>query len=206
MRLIDETTLPDKEARYDLFETGSELLGQAGYVSIGIDHFAKSYDSMSIAAKNGTLSRNFQGYTTDKTDVLIGIGASSIGKIQNHYIQNAVDMPHYREAILSGQLTAQKFCPISKQDNLHGAVIERLMCDFKVDLGEQCIKAGFSETYLDYKLNQFEEFIEDGLMTISNKRVITIHPSAKHIVRIICSVFDEYMVKMSDVPRHAKAI
>jgi oxygen-independent coproporphyrinogen-3 oxidase len=206
MRLIDEASLPDKNMRYDLFETGSNLLEKAGYLSIGIDHFAKSGDSMAVAAQKETLHRNFQGYTTDRTDALIGIGASSIGKMPEGYVQNAVDMPHYREAILAGKLAVQKFCPISLQDKLHGAVIERLMCDFKVDLGSECIRAGFPENYLDKYLSDLEEFKNDELIEITNKRNIKISPNAKHIVRIICSVFDEYMVKISDTPRHAKAI
>lgn len=206
MRLIDETSLPDKNMRYDLFETGSDLLEKAGYLSIGIDHFAKIGDSMSIAAQNETLHRNFQGYTTDRTDALIGIGASSIGKMPSGYVQNAVDMPHYREAILAGKLAVQKFCPISSQDKLHGSVIERLMCDFKVDLGSECIQAGFPENYLDKYLSDLEDFKNDELLEITNNRHISIKPSAKHIVRIVCSVFDEYMVKISDTPRHAKAI
>lgn len=206
MRLIDETSLPDKNMRYDLFETGSDLLEKAGYLSIGIDHFAKIGDSMSIAAQNETLHRNFQGYTTDRTDALIGIGASSIGKMPLGYVQNAVDMPHYREAILAGKLAVQKFCPISLQDKLHGSVIERLMCDFKVDLGSECIQAGFPENYLDKYLSDLEDFKNDELIEITNNRHISIKPSAKHIVRIVCSVFDEYMAKISDTPRHAKAI
>jgi coproporphyrinogen III oxidase-like Fe-S oxidoreductase len=80
------------------------------------------------------------------------------------------------------------------------------MCDFKVDLGSECIQAGFPENYLDKYLSDLEEFKSDELIEITNTRHIRIKPSAKHIVRIVCSVFDEYMVKISDTPRHAKAI
>lgn len=206
MRLIEEAALPDKSARYDLFETGASLLEEAGYVAIGIDHFAKPDDKMSIALKTGKLNRNFQGYTTENTDALIGIGASSIGKLPAGYVQNAVAMPHYRDAILAGKLPVQKFCPITAEDKLRGAVIERIMCDFNVDLGEICEKYNFPITTLDYKLSDLTEFINDGFVTLTNQRTITITPSARQLVRIIASIFDEYLERVSDTPRHAKAI
>lgn len=206
MRLIDESALPCQSERYDLFETGSYELQKSGYTPIGIDHFAKPNDHMTQALKSGNLHRNFQGYTTDKTDALIGIGSSAIGRFKNGYVQNAIDMPHYTESILSGNLAARKYYNISNQDKLCGTIIERLMCDFKVDLGEYCHQYGYPTDYLDSKLPELEKFEKDGLITITEKRKITIHPEAKQIVRVICCIFDEYFVNMNETLRHAKAI
>jgi len=206
MRLIDEGALPDQNLRYDLFETGAKKLQDSGYIAIGIDHFAKADDAMSIALKDGKLNRNFQGYTTDNTDALIGIGASSIGKFKEAYVQNAVAMPHYRDAILNGKFSTQKYCPISSEDRLRGDIIERLMCDFKVDVGLLCAKYNMPVSHLDKSLHELNSFVTDGFVSLTNERVITIHPSARHLVRVVCSAFDEYLPKATDAPRHAKAI
>lgn len=206
MRLIDENALPDQNARYDLFETGARKLQQAGYVAIGIDHFAKPDDTMSVALRQGKLHRNFQGYTTEATDALIGIGASSIGKFPDGYVQNAVAMPQYKDAILGGHFPAQKYCPLSQEDRLRADIIERLMCDFSVDIAELCIRHGYPDSHLDGRLKDLQEFINDQFVTITNHRTIHINPLARQLVRVICSVFDEYMAKMADTPRHAKAI
>ncbi len=210
MRLIDESALPDNHARYDLFETGARKLSDAGYVAIGIDHFAKKDDPMTIALQNGNLHRNFQGYTTETTDALIGIGASSIGKFPDSYVQNAVAMPHYRDAILGGHFAAQKYCPLSNEDKLRGDVIERLMCNFNVDLANVCTSYGYPENYLDDELQALQGFVNDGFISITDQRTIHINPLTRQMVRVVCSVFDAYMTKPSEAqcvtPRHATAI
>ena len=206
MRLIDENALPDNQARYDLFETGARKLQEAGYVAIGIDHFAKRDDAMAIAQRQGELHRNFQGYTTDKTDALIGIGASSIGKFPDGYVQNAVAMPHYKDAILGGRFAVQKYCPMTTEDKLRGEIIEKLMCDFKVDVADICVSHGYPENHLDARINELQEFVKDKFVSITDQRIVHINPLARQLVRVICAVFDEYMVKTPDTPRHAKAI
>ena len=206
MRLIDENALPDNNARYDLFEMGAGKLQEAGYVAIGIDHFAKKDDSMAMALQAGRLRRNFQGYTTENTDALIGIGASSIGKFADGYVQNAVAMPHYKEAILGGRFAAQKYCPLSAEDKLRSDLIERLMCDFTVDVGQMCVQHGYEDHHLDAQLAELQDFINDGFVSVTDRRIIHINPLARQLVRVVCSVFDEYMAKTSTPQRHAKAI
>jgi oxygen-independent coproporphyrinogen-3 oxidase len=206
MRLIDEKALPDNTARYDLFETGARKLQEAGYVAIGIDHFAKKDDSMTTALRQGNLHRNFQGYTTEATDALIGIGASSIGKFPDGYVQNAVAMPHYKDAILSGRLAAQKYCPLTAEDKLRADIIERLMCEFKVDVADICVLHGYPENHLDHRLHQLQEFVADRFVAITDQRTIHINPLARQLVRVVCAVFDEYIATQSDTPRHAQAV
>lgn len=206
MRMIDESALPNQSLRYDLFEIGSQKLHESGYIPIGIDHFAKKDDVMTKHLENSTLHRNFQGYTTEQTDALIGIGASSIGKLLNGYMQNAIALNQYRDAILAGRFAVQKFCPLSREDILRADIIEQLMCNFKVDIGKACLDHGFPVGHLDYLFPDLYEFIADGFMSIVNERSFHITPLARQLVRVICGVFDEYLQKTHDTPRHAKAI
>lgn len=206
MKLIDEGTLPDNSLRYDLFETGAKLLQQAGYTAIGIDHFAKADDPMVTALRENRLHRNFQGYTVDETDALLGIGASSIGKLPQGYIQNAVDMPHYQEAILDTSLSARKVCPIDDEDRLRADVIEQLMCYFTADIAALCKKYGFTENHLDECLDSIRENIDSVFYTLNDNRVLSLNAETRQMVRIICAEFDAYLAKVTDKPRHAKAI
>ena len=203
MTLIDEGSLPDKDLRYDLFSTGEEKLIEHGYVPIGIDHFAKKGDSL---ARCATLHRNFQGYTTDGADALIGIGASSISKLPEGYVQNAVDMPLYEESIRSGRLSARKICILSPEDRLRAEIIERLMCDFKVDIPYLCRKYGVKKNHFDTVLTKLEGFMEKNMLVISEEKTLTIMPHARLVARLICSEFDAYFSTEPKKPRHAKAV
>lgn len=206
MTMLDETTLPDKDLRYDLFDMGESKLIENGYVPIGIDHFAKPDDSLSIAAKDGQLKRNFQGYTTDTADALIGIGSSSIGKFPEGYTQNAVDMPIYQESILGGELPVHKFCTLNKDDNLRASVIEHLMCDFKADIPSLCLEYGYKENHLDHIFEKLESLKSKNMLSITDNKVITIEPHARLVARLICAEFDTYYTAKMEKPMHAKAV
>ncbi|MCB9983699.1 MAG: oxygen-independent coproporphyrinogen III oxidase [Rhodospirillales bacterium] len=207
MRLIDENALPDKTMRFDLFEAGAQTLEHAGYIPVGIDHFAKKDDALVRASKEGRLRRNFQGYTDDAADALIGIGASSIGFLPGGYVQNAVDMPVYRERVLAGKLTVAKYCPIDDEDRLHAGVIERLMCDFGVDVGAQCAAYGFAQEHLDSEIEAVVRYADLGFIEIDGRR-LKMNPKARMMVRIIASVFDAYIPNVDALApqRHSKAI
>ncbi|MGB0719180.1 MAG: oxygen-independent coproporphyrinogen III oxidase [Bdellovibrionales bacterium] len=205
MRLIDEGALPDKDLRYDLFQIGSHALIEAGYMPIGIDHFAKAGDSLCAAAQNGTLHRNFQGYTTDACETLIGLGVSSIGQMPQGYTQNAPDLPGYKAAIESGVLPVKKYCPTGDEDRLRAGVIARLMCDFRVDVYEQCRKFGFDDAHLDADLARLQTYETLGFITIDGG-VVTVTPQARLMVRSICAVFDSYLTAQDATPRHAQAV
>ncbi len=206
MRLIEQHTLPDKDLRYDLFTAGEEKLAGYGYVPIGIDHFAKKDDPLAKAAQDGSLHRNFQGYTSDSADALIGIGASSIGKFPQGYVQNAVDMPIYEESILSGTLPVAKFCMLSSEDRLRADIIEHLMCGFKVDVPTICSAHGFAENHLDDVLTNLEGFVQQNLLVISEEKVLTLMPHARLVARLICAKFDTYYSCAPKKDRHAKAV
>ncbi|MCB1652159.1 MAG: oxygen-independent coproporphyrinogen III oxidase [Alphaproteobacteria bacterium] len=208
MRLIPDQSLPQKEIRYDLFEKGSNLLQEAGYLPVGIDHFARPDDELIKAYKNKTLRRNFQGYTTDNADVMLGLGASSIGKLTGGYVQNSPDMPVYTQAILDGHLPTVKSCAITAEDRLRADVIEQIMCFFEVNLPEICKKHGVPTETFTADLDKLTPWIEDGLVTLSDEQTITIAENARPtLTRLVSAAFDAYLPAQDPAtPRHARAI
>ncbi len=131
--LIPTEDLPDPVARLQLFETAGEVLKWDGYDPIGIDHFARREDSLSVAARQGQLRRNFQGYTDDSCDVLIGVGASAISKFPQGFVQNAASTAAYQKAVRAGELPTGRGHILTNEDRLRSHIIERLMCDFGFD-------------------------------------------------------------------------
>lgn len=206
MRLINEQDLPDKSLRFDLFETGSEILKNAGYIAIGIDHFARPEDNLTKALEHKKLNRNFQGYTTDTNETLIGIGASSISRFKNGYVQNAVDMPLYEKAILSGKPSWKKLCPLSKDDHIRAKVIESLMCYLHVDLAKIRQEFSLDPDYFDYDLGALSDYVAEGLVSITDNDYISIEPDARTATRLIAAVFDHYYSANQTQQKHAKAI
>ena len=133
-RLIDEGRLPDAGARMGLFEAAIARFVDRGFVAIGLDHLALPSDAMAIAAREGRLERNFQGYTAEPAGVLLGIGASAIGTLPAGYVQNAARTRDYRAAIAAGRFAVARGIAMTDDDRLRQRVIERLMCDMEVDL------------------------------------------------------------------------
>ena len=205
MRLIEEQALPGKALRYDLFETGARALQDLGYVAIGIDHFAKADDPLALAARQGRLLRNFQGYTDDVSAALVGIGASSISRFEQAYVQNAVSMTDYSAAIQAGRLPGAKICPMDRDDIIHAAVIERIMCDFTVDLNRVTDDYGLSPDYFDACLGQLQDFADQGFVGIDGG-IVSIAPQARPLTRLVAAAFDQYLKPADDTPRHARAI
>ena len=115
--------------RLALFEMAEARLTPAGYARIGIDHFAQRGDRMGAAALSGRLRRNFPGYTTDRAEVLIGLGASSISRFPQGYVQNAAATAQWTRAVREGRLPAARGVVLSEDDRLRGEAIERLLCD-----------------------------------------------------------------------------
>jgi len=207
MRLIDEGALPEKDLRYDMFRAGESRLIEAGYVPIGIDHFAKPGDSLIKAYQDRTLTRNFQGYTDDHSTALIGIGASSIGKTQYMYFQNHAEMPQYKKSILASQLPINKACPITSEDRLRADIIEQLMCYMHVDLKEICRKYDVHPSHFDTELERLQSYEKVGFLRISEDFEIEIHMEARLMARMICATFDEHLNRRAaEEPRHAQAI
>jgi oxygen-independent coproporphyrinogen III oxidase len=202
-RLIDESALPGREARAGQFRAAAARLLEAGYVAIGIDHFARRSDSLVIAQREGRLQRNFQGYTTDDAATLLGFGASSIGSLPQGYVQNAVSIGAWRTAIRDGMLAVVRGLALDSEDRVRRAIIERLMCDFAVDLDQLCSRLGWPADLLQPELDALAPLVDDGLVE-RDGRVIRVTARGRPLVRVVCAAFDAYLG--AGAGRHSRAI
>ena len=202
-KLIHDAALPDAAERLDQSEAAAERLLGEGYVRIGLDHFALPTDTLAVAAFEGRLHRNFQGYTTDAAGTLLGLGASAIGSLPQGFVQNAAQETAWRAAVGAGDLPIARGVAITDDDRFRGAIIERLMCDFDVDLAAICAAHGRSVADLAEALSRLEPFERDGLIRHEGVRLM-ITERGRILVRSVCAVFDAHLAP--DAQRHAKAI
>ncbi|MDP9733281.1 UNVERIFIED_ORG: oxygen-independent coproporphyrinogen-3 oxidase [Rhizobium sp. SORGH_AS260] len=190
--LIPEHALPDVTERYRQMTMAGEMLRQAGYSQIGIDHFARATDTLSQAAQAGALRRNFQGYTTDNADALIGLGASSIGRLPQGYVQNMVATGEYQRMVGEGGLAAVKGIELSQDDHLRSHVIERLMCDFSIDLSDLQHRFGKVSHSVRDQAQQFAAGDRDGLVRL-DADIFAVTEVGRPFVRNIAAIFDTYL-------------
>ncbi|MGB0854737.1 MAG: oxygen-independent coproporphyrinogen III oxidase [Pikeienuella sp.] len=188
-RVIDGDTLPDAEQRIDLFDDADSALRSRGYVPIGFDHYALPGDSMAKAAANGQLRRNFQGYTDDVSDVLIGLGASAISRLPQGYAQNAPATSAYLGRIESGDMAAARGLAFSRQDKWRGHAIERLMCDFAIDFDAPEIRANATDAEIEQALAAFAAFDAEAVSVVGAK--VSIAEPYRSYVRNFAGVLDE---------------
>lgn len=197
-RLIDTASLPGAAERLEQARVAADVFAGHGYQAVGLDHFALPEDELSIAAREGRLRRNFQGYTTDDADALIGVGASSIGKLPQGFVQNASDVAGYSRSIANGTLATVKGLTLSDDDILRAAVIERLMCDLALDLNSFGGVARFAS-----EMTALEDLAAQGLVGIDGARVTVTEPG-RPFVRIVAAVFDTYLAAAQK--RHSIAV
>ena len=191
-RLIPEHALPRGDQRFEQSRAAADVLVGAGYVPVGLDHFAKTDDPLAQQQRAGRLHRNFQGYTTDESGTLIGFGASAIGTLPEGYVQNTPSAVAYRAAIAAGQLATARGCALTEEDRLRRDVIERLMCDLKLDLAERC-EAHYSDAdRFAAELSKLDVLADDGLLERAGHK-ISIPERARPLVRTVCAVFDAYL-------------
>jgi oxygen-independent coproporphyrinogen-3 oxidase len=202
-RKIGEAALPDGAARHAQAEAIAAALIEAGYVRIGLDHFARPDDELARAFANGALHRNFQGYTTDACDTLLGFGASSIGRLAQGYVQNAVLIGDYQRRIAEGRLATGKGRPFAPEDRLRAAVIERIMCDHRVDLDQICVPFGADPDQLLGDSVALDQLVADGIAR-RDDRVIVLADEARPLVRVLAAAFDQYLGQAP--ARHSRAV
>jgi oxygen-independent coproporphyrinogen-3 oxidase len=202
-RMIPDDALPQSSERAAQAEAAADALVAGGYVRIGLDHFALPGDSLAIAAASGTLRRNFQGYTSDTAQTLIGIGATSIGHTPDGHVQNISETGAWSRAVAAGRLPVARGHGMSAEDSLRGHVIERIMCDGAIDLSAAGRAYGFSENWSAAEQETLAELERDGLVARTGDK-LTIRPEAKHLARIVASVFDAYLGAAS--VRHSVAV
>ncbi len=202
-RLIDEAQLPGAAARFALEQTARSALAEFGYEAIGLDHFALSTDEMAVKAKSGELHRNFQGYTTDDAGTLIGIGCSSIGKMHQGFAQNDPDIGRWRRAVDAGRLPIAKGKALDADDRLRADIIERVMCDYAVDVDAVCAAHGVTGAAV---ADAFERLIgpaRDGLVEVDGAK-LRVTEVGRPLVRIVASAFDVYLARAA--ARHSVAV
>jgi oxygen-independent coproporphyrinogen III oxidase len=197
-RLIDEKALPDGEQRWMQFEAAANLLQQAGYIRIGLDHFAKPDDPLAICRAKGTLRRNFQGYTTDSCNTLIGLGASAVGMLPCGYVQNITPAIEYASAVRAGRLPVARGIVLRADDGHRRTIIERLMCDQYVDLAMFGDAGEFASEF-----GHLDSMASDSLIERDGFR-ITITEQGRPFMRAICAVFDQYLARGTG--RHSRAV
>lgn len=202
-RLIDEAALPSPADRLRQLEAASRAFRSAGYVAVGLDHFARPADGLAIALAEGRLHRNFQGYTTDAAGALIGLGASAIGALPQGYVQNAVSVAAYRGAVERGRFAVERGVELDDDDRLRRGVIERLMCDLRVDLKALCRAYGRPPDFFADELRALQPMVADGT-AMTGDGLICVREEGRPFVRAVCAVFDRYL--RSGAARHSQVV
>jgi oxygen-independent coproporphyrinogen-3 oxidase len=203
-KLLPEASLPNAIERFDQQSAAAERLEKAGYVRIGLDHFAKHEDELAKAERNGLLRRNFQGYTTDHASSLLGFGASSISAMPQGYVQNAARVPEWRHRIDAGQLATARGLVVGPDDRVRGEIIERLMCDMRVDVARVCAAHDRLLSRFAPEFFRLREMEADGLVKRKGARIeVTSH--GRPFVRTIAAVFDAQSASI-ETGRHAPSV
>lgn len=191
-KLIPEAALPDDRARFALFDKATEVFTQAGMMPIGIDHFAHPDDSMAVAAAAGKLRRNFQGYTVDGCETLLGLGASSISRFADGFVQNSSETGSYTRHIREGGLAGARGYHLSAQDRLRGRIIEMLMCDNAIDFAE--LNLSPAQRQLLAPALQALRTECRGMIQETPSR-LTLDPQVRPILRRLAHFFDTFCVE-----------
>ncbi|WP_298436370.1 oxygen-independent coproporphyrinogen III oxidase [uncultured Jannaschia sp.] len=195
--MIEADALPDAHARLELARRAADRMREAGYAAVGIDHFARPADPMAIAARAGTLRRNFQGYTTDRAEVLIGLGASSISRLPQGYLQNAARTGDWKARVQRGRPAVARGYALTNRDRLVGEVIERLLCDFAVDPTAFPDRQSVAELTARAALHWPEAVIR------TRTGALRIRDEALHLARMVALAMDAEPVPTG---RHSTAI
>ncbi|MFA6439402.1 MAG: oxygen-independent coproporphyrinogen III oxidase, partial [Bacteriovoracaceae bacterium] len=195
-KVIKTETLPSVEEKLEIFKMTIEKLLDAGYWNIGMDHFAKKTDEMSIAQLNKTLYRNFQGYSTKAGCDLYGFGMSAIGHFKNSYQQNLKTVKEYTDAIARDEFATTVGYRMTADDHIRKDVIMRMMCDMELDIPS--IEAKHAINFREYfapSFNKLNPFVEDGLVSIEPSKIV-VHGLGRLVIRNIAMAFDAYIDEM----------
>lgn len=205
-RKIKDEWLPQTNDKLKLMLNAIDKLTSNGYVSIGMDHFAKPDDELAVAQQAGELHRNFQGYTTQGECDLLGLGVSSISSVGLSFGQNYKELKQYYAAIDEQQQALEKGLALTQDDVIRGTVIKQLMCNFSLDKQKvnQELNINF-DAYFAEDLTKLDVFINDGLIDMDEKHIF-IKPHARLLIRNIAMSFDAYMAKQLNKQRFSRVI
>ena len=194
-RQINDDDLPAADLKLEILQMVGKKLTDAGYIYIGMDHFAKPDDELAIAQREANLYRNFQGYSTHSDCDLVGLGITSIGRVADAYMQNHKDLASYHAALEQDKLPVFKGVELSFDDQIRREVISQLICHFYLRF--RAIEQAFALDFNQYFANerpQLEQMAEDGLLEIDAEG-IQVLPAGRLLIRNICMVFDRYLAQ-----------
>ncbi len=205
-RRINESDLPAAQTKLDILGMAVNKLTNAGYVYIGMDHFAKPEDELAVAQRAGQLHRNFQGYSTHADCDLIALGVSAIGKVGPCYSQNFRDLENYYGALDKDELPVMRGMELNNDDIVRRAIIQDLMCHFVLD------KAAYQHTfdidfdaYFAVEMADMQEHVREGLVEM-DAHTLQVTPKGRMLIRNICMVFDHYLRTRQQHARYSKVI
>ncbi len=205
-RRINEADLPSAEVKLDILQMAVQMLTDAGYEFIGMDHFALPDDDLAVALRQGRLQRNFQGYSTHADHDLVSIGTSAIGKVGASYHQNAKDLEQYYAMLDEGRLPIVRGLLLSADDLLRRAIIQALMCRFSLSM--EAMGEGFGIDFKQYfapEMARLAEYEADGLVELDDEW-IAVTPQGRFLIRTIAMVFDRYLREKQTHARYSKTI
>ena len=205
-RMISEADLPSPGAKLELMDLTIGMLVEAGYVYIGMDHFALPDDDLARAKVNGHLHRNFQGYSTHSGCDLVGLGVSAISRIGDSFCQNLKEIPRWTSVLDQGELPVWRGIGMTTEDRLRSAIIEAVMCQGRVDFGD--IENRFGVDFADHfalEIHQLEPLARDGLIELE-EHGFSATAEGRLLLRAIAMVFDEYQPRENARPRFSRVI
>ena len=205
-RRINEDDLPSADTKLQIMQLAVEHLTAQGYVYIGMDHFAKPDDELALAQANGTLHRNFQGYTTHADCDLIAMGVSSISSVAESYSQNAKTLDEYYAALDKNQFPVIRGITLTDDDVIRREVIQQLACHFQLSFAD--IEKQFNLKFADYfaqELNELAAMAQDGLLGLDAEGLV-VTPRGRFLIRNICMVFDVSLRAANAQTRFSKVI
>ncbi|MEO6024353.1 MAG: oxygen-independent coproporphyrinogen III oxidase [Burkholderiales bacterium] len=205
-RRIDEAELPSAAEKLNILHVAIESLTHSGYHYIGMDHFAKPQDELTIAQRLGRLQRNFQGYSTHADYDLVAMGVTAISHIMPTYSQNLRGLSEYYDRLDQGILPVMRGIEMGRDDRLRWAIIQSLMCHFMLSV--QSIEFVYFidfKVYFERELEELRTMEQDGLLELS-KDWIEVTPKGRLLIRNICMVFDQYLRRDRERMRYSKAI
>jgi oxygen-independent coproporphyrinogen-3 oxidase len=192
-RRINEDELPSAEEKLNILQLCIDKLQNAGYVYIGMDHFAKATDALVKAQQQGTLHRNFQGYSTNADCDIVAMGITAISRIGDNYSQNVRSIDEYEACLNQNRIPVFRGIELEADDVLRREIINDLMCNNSLDIEKLESRWGIDfKTYFRSSLNNLQKMADDGLLKISNSR-LTITTTGRILARSICMQFDRYL-------------
>jgi len=203
---LEKRGLPDQDAKLALFLAMLDIFQDAGYLSVGMDHFALPGDSLARALEDRSLRRNFMGYTTGRGTDLLAFGASAISSIGSSYSQNAKDLDAYMTGIAGGSLPVERGFLLEREDEIRRELIMDLFCNFAADLAALGKRFGFDATSaFSEEMSRLQSMADDGLLSLTPESIV-VSETGRFFIRAICMVFDRYLSTHDSAPVYSRTV